>query len=85
VKTPGHFGNIAGAIGQENADASANQTTQQQVVAQATSLRDQISGVSLNQEAVTVMQFQQAYQATSQVLTVLSNLTSTLINLIQPF
>jgi flagellar hook-associated protein 1 FlgK len=78
------FGSIAGDIGQENANASANQTTQQQVVSQATSLRDQVSGVSLNQEAVNVMQFQQAYQATAQVLTVLSNLTSTLVNLIQP-
>lgn len=79
-----YFGNIAGSIGQENANAGANQATQQQVVAQATSLRDSVSGVSLNQEAVTVMQFQQAYQATAQVLTVLSNLTNTLVNLIQP-
>ncbi|HUA64061.1 MAG TPA: flagellar hook-associated protein FlgK [Verrucomicrobiae bacterium] len=80
-----YYGNIAAAVGQENADASANETTQQQVVSQAASLRDQVSGVSLNQEAVAVMQFQQAYQATAQVLTVLSNLTTTLVNLIQPY
>ena len=80
-----YFGDIAAAIGQENSNASANQTTQQQVVAQATSLRDQVSGVSLNEQAVDVMQFQEAYQATAQVLTVLGNLTDTIINLIQPY
>lgn len=79
-----YYGNIAAAVGQENSVATANQQTQQQVLANATSLRDQISGVSLNQEAVNVMQFQQAYQAVSQVLTVLGTLSNTIINLIQP-
>jgi len=79
-----YFGQIASDAGQENSTATANEETQQQVVAQATSLRDQISGVSLDKEATAVLQFQQAYQATAQVLTVLDNLGQDLMNLIVP-
>jgi flagellar hook-associated protein 1 FlgK len=79
-----YYGNIAGAIGQENSTASENETAQQQVVAQATNLRDSVSGVSLNQQAVSVMQFQEAYQAVAQVLTALSTITGDLMNVIQP-
>ena len=80
-----YFGSVAGGLGQENSTATDNQTVQQQVLAQATSLRDQVSGVSLNQEAVNVMQFQQAYQAAAQVLTVLSTLSEAVINLVTPY
>jgi flagellar hook-associated protein 1 FlgK len=79
-----YFGQIAASAGQENQTATANQQTQQQVTAQATTLRDQVSGVSLDQEASAVLQFQQAYQATAQVLTVLDNLGQDLMNLIVP-
>ena len=79
-----YFGQIAAGAGQENATATANAQTQQQLAAQVTSLRDQISGVSLDKEAAAVLQFQQAYQATAQVLTVLDNLGQDLMNLIVP-
>jgi flagellar hook-associated protein 1 FlgK len=79
-----YFGQIAANAGQQNQTATANEQTQQQVAAQATTLRDQVSGVSLDQEASAVLQFQQAYQATAQVLTVLDNLGEDLMNLIVP-
>ena len=79
-----YFGQIAGGAGQENSTATANEQAQQQVAAQATTLRGQVSGVSLDTEASAVLQFQQAYQATAQVLTVLDNLGSDLMNLIVP-
>jgi len=79
-----YFGQIAGDAGQENSTATANEQAQQQVAAQATTLRGQVSGVSLDTEASAVLQFQQAYQATAQVLTVLDNLGSDLMNLIVP-
>ncbi|HTQ57543.1 MAG TPA: flagellar hook-associated protein FlgK [Bryobacteraceae bacterium] len=79
-----YFGQIAGNVGQENQTATNNEQMQQQVTAQATSLRDQVSGVSLDQEASAILQFQQAYQATAQVLTVLDNLGQDLMNLIVP-
>ncbi len=79
-----YFGQIAAGAGQENQTATNNEQTQQQVTAQATSLRDQVSGVSLDKEASALLQFQQAYQATAQVLTVLDNLGNDLMNLIVP-
>ncbi|MEI9975169.1 MAG: flagellar basal body rod C-terminal domain-containing protein [Ignavibacteriota bacterium] len=68
-------------IGQENQVATTNQTTQQQVAAQATSLRDQVSGVSLDQQATEVLQFQRAYQASAQVLTVLNSILDSTIQM----
>jgi len=82
---PGALGAIAAFLGNENRTATTNQTSQQQVVAQATSFRDQISGVSLDQEAVSVLQFQRSYQAAAQVLTVLNTLTDSVLNLVRPY
>jgi flagellar hook-associated protein 1 FlgK len=78
------FGHIVSDIGNENATATTNQSSQQQVVAQATTLRDQTSGVSLDQEAVNVLQFQRAYQAAAQVLTVLNTLADSLLSMMPP-
>jgi flagellar hook-associated protein 1 FlgK len=79
-----YFGQITSEIGQENQNATDNQTSQKQVVAQATSLVNQESGVSLDEEAVNVLQFQRAYQAAAQVLTVLNTLADSVLNLVQP-
>ena len=79
-----YFGQITSEIGQENQNATDNQTSQKQVVAQATSLVNQESGVSLDEEAVNVLQFQRAYQAAAQVLTVLNTLADSILNLVQP-
>ena len=79
-----YFGQITSNIGQENQTATNNQTSQQQVLAQATTLVNQASGVSLDQEAVNVLQFQRAYQASAQVLTVINTLADSVLNLIPP-
>ena len=68
-------------IGQENQTATTNQTTQQQIASQATTLRDNISGVSLDAQATDVLQFQRAYQASAQVLTVLNDMLDTTMNM----
>jgi len=78
------FGQLAASAGQENQTATDNEQSQQQVVAQAESLRDKVSGVSLDEQAADVLQYQRAYQATAQVLTVLDTLAQTVLNLVQP-
>jgi flagellar hook-associated protein FlgK len=45
-------------------------------------VRQQSSGVDLNQEAVTVMQFQRAYDAASKMVSVLDQLTQDIVNMI---
>lgn len=77
-----YFAGIASAAGQENQTAQTNEKSQQQVVAQVTSTRDQISGVSLDGQAAQVLQLQRGYQAVSRVLTVINTLADSILNLV---
>jgi flagellar hook-associated protein 1 FlgK len=79
-----YLAQIASGAGQENQVATTNQQTQQQVAAQASTLRDQVSGVSLDEQAVDVLQFQRSYQAAAQVLTVLNALVDTTLDMMPP-
>jgi flagellar hook-associated protein 1 FlgK len=76
-----YLAQISSDIGQENQTATTNQSTQQQIVAQATTLRGQVSGVSLDAQATDVLQFQRAYQATAQVLTTINEVLDTTMNM----
>lgn len=69
-------------LGQQVADANSGQTIAQQSVAQARALRDRVSGVSLDEEAIHVMELQRGYQAISRMISVISGLTDTLINMV---
>jgi flagellar hook-associated protein 1 FlgK len=70
-------------IGQQVASATSGQTVAQQSLTQARALRTQVSGVSLNEEAINVMELQRGYQAISKMITVIDGLTDTLINMVQ--
>ena len=48
---------------------------------QATSTRDQVSGVSLDQEAADLVRYQQAYQAAAKILQVASQLFDSVLQL----
>ncbi len=78
------FGSVAAGVGEQLSAANNQQTIQQQVVAQAQSVRKQISGVDLNEQAALLVQFQNSYQANAQLFTVLNSLTQTAVNLLQP-
>ena len=78
-----YFGNIAGSLGAAISTAQSNQTTQQGLLTQAQDLRQQTSGVSLDAEAIKMLQFQRSYQAVSKVVTVLDQLTQVVIDMIQ--
>jgi flagellar hook-associated protein 1 FlgK len=75
------FSGMMSALGNENAVAKANQQTQQQVADQTKAQRDQISTVSLDQQALLMVQFQRSYQATAKFLSVIDSLTQTTINM----
>lgn len=79
----GFYGDIAGGVGSAISTAQNNQTTAQSVATQARNLRQQSSGVDLNQEAVTVLQFQRSYDAAAKMVTVLDQLTQDVVNMIQ--
>jgi flagellar hook-associated protein 1 FlgK len=56
-------------------------TTQQSILAQATAQRDAVSGVSLDEEAINLMQFQRAYEAAAKFLKIADDLTQTILSL----
>jgi flagellar hook-associated protein 1 FlgK len=76
------YGNLAGQVGQDVANAQQEQTTQQNLVDQAQQQRSAASGVSLDAEAAQLIQFQQAFQAIGQMVTTLNTLTQTLITMV---
>jgi flagellar hook-associated protein 1 FlgK len=76
------YGQVAGRIGRLLADAKDNQDFKTQLVTQARSLRQQLSGVSLDEEAIKIVEFQRAYQANAKMVSVLSDLTEVAINLL---
>jgi flagellar hook-associated protein 1 FlgK len=77
-----YYAGIAAYAGQENSTAQTNETVQQQVVSQAQSQRASISGVSLDGQAAEVLQFERAYQAVSQVLTVVNDMADSILDVI---
>jgi flagellar hook-associated protein 1 FlgK len=78
------YGQIAGRVGGLLNDAKSNTDVQQSLLTQAKDLRQQYQGVSLDEEATTLMQFQRAYQASAKFLTVIDQLTQAAIDILNP-
>ncbi|MBV8553632.1 MAG: flagellar hook-associated protein FlgK [Acidobacteriaceae bacterium] len=62
------YSRIASDIGTQASSASTAKQTETDVLTQAQNLRAQLSGVSLNDQATNLLQFQQAYQAAAQAI-----------------
>lgn len=77
------YGRLVSEVGQDASQAQASFTTQQQILLEAQNLRDSLSGVSLDEEASKLIEFQKAYEATARVITVLDGLTGTVIDLLR--
>ena len=75
------YGNLGGKVGHDLAKAKLQQSTGEDMVNQARSQRDSISGVSLDEEAAKLIQFQQSYQAVAQFITVMRTLTDTIMGI----
>lgn len=73
------YSSIASGIGQSQSTAASNQETQAQLLSQAENNRAQVSGVSLNQQAALLMQYQQSYQAAAQMISTINQLTQSLL------
>lgn len=78
-----YFGSLEQSVGQQISDAQDSETLQNSLVAQARSLRSQISGVSLDQEAVQMVELQRGYQAAAHFVTILDDLTQSIIDMVR--
>ena len=79
----GFYSGIATDLGNQSSVATQTQSTQTDLLNQAENLRSQISGVDLNAQAAQLLQFQKAYEASSKIISVVSEMTSDLMKLIQ--
>ena len=75
------YGNLGGQVGNDLSAAQSDASTKQSLLNQAQSLRQQISGVSLDEEAQNMMEYQRSYQAISKMLGVINSITDTLMNM----
>lgn len=74
------FGQTMTHVGRITRSANDGLDTQIALLDQAESRRQQISGVSLDEEAVYLSQFQRAFEASSRYLNVINQLTAEILN-----
>ena len=74
---------LASQVGTEASSAQDASDRQKQVLAHARELRSAISGVSLDQEAINMLEFQRAYEASARIITVVDELMQTVLALIK--
>ncbi len=78
-----YFGKLGGRLGRDLSTAQEDQDTGQSLVTQARTFRDQISGVSLNDEAAHLLEVQRAYQAQAKLMSILNDILDTVISLLR--
>ena len=76
----GSFGQLLTRVGVQTREASIDKEASQSLLTQAINRRETASGVNLDEEAANLIKFQQAYQASAQIITVANSLFQTLIN-----
>ena len=77
----GSFGNFMGQIGNAAADAKADNTVQQATLSQLTTQRNALSGVSLDEEAANLTNYQRAYEAAAKIFSIVDQMMATALNL----
>ena len=77
------YGNITSRVGTELSTARQSADYQAQAAIQAQEIRKQLSGVSLDQEAALLVEFQRAYQANARFVTAIDQLTQEVLNLLK--
>ncbi len=77
------FGSMLSDAGEKVSAAENNLQTQAAILAQATSQRDAVSGVSLDEEAINLLQYQKAFEAASRFIKVADEMTQMILSLAQ--
>jgi flagellar hook-associated protein 1 FlgK len=70
-------------VGSDVATARASSATRGQVVRQLERLRDQASGISLDEEAAHLMKYQRAYEASARYFTTIVDTIDTLLQMVR--
>ena len=79
----GFYGQSVSSFGASLTNAQTQLTNQQNVQQMLTTQQSSISGVSMDEELTNLVQYEKAYQASSQVINVLDNLLNSVIGMIK--
>jgi flagellar hook-associated protein 1 FlgK len=74
------YAEIVGDVGTRRAGSKSDLELRQSILDQATTARESVSGVSLDEEMVNLQKYQQGYQANAKMLTVVNGLLQDLLD-----
>jgi flagellar hook-associated protein 1 FlgK len=81
-KTPAdYYANLVFGIGSDVANGMAEQDATGLVLGQLQDQRGSVSGVSLDEEAANLLQYQRAYDAAAKVVTAINDMLEAAVNL----
>ncbi len=75
------FSSLVSRVGTAASSADVQANAQHGLLSQAKTLRQQLSGVSLDEEAVRLVQLQRSYQAASRMISVIDQLTQSILGI----
>ncbi|HEX5483192.1 MAG TPA: flagellar hook-associated protein FlgK [Terriglobia bacterium] len=76
-----YYSNLVNSVGNQISFANNQQQAETALVQQLQNQRASVSGVSIDEEAANLIRYQQAYQASAQVVSVVNQLIQTTINM----
>lgn len=74
------YGSMVAQVAVNHRQANSNLTVETSLLQQAVEYRDNASGVNLDEEAANLLRYQQAYQASAQLIKIADDLFTTLLN-----
>ncbi|HEX7817101.1 flagellar hook-associated protein FlgK [Dyella sp.] len=77
------YANLTTFIGTAGSQAASNLSTQTSLYNQAMSAQQSVSGVNMDEEAASMVKYQQAYQASAQIITTAQTIFASLLQAVQ--
>lgn len=77
------FGSMVAEVGEQISQADNGLQTQAAILSQAFAQRDSVSGVSLDEEAINLLQYQKAFEAAARFIKVADEMTQMILSLAQ--
>jgi flagellar hook-associated protein 1 FlgK len=75
-----YYGTLAGRVGRDLSNARSIADSQGDLLAQAKEIRQEAQGVSLDEEAALLVQYQRSYQAATQLFKTINEMTQAIFN-----
>ena len=79
----GYYSSLVGQIGQDAADAGRNVDHHTTLLNQLTNKREEISGVSIDEEMMTLIMYQTGYNAAAKIVTTTDEMLDVLMSLVE--